>query len=320
MTDFGGAGGSTTRSMIIASAGPGSTIRRFFMALGSTNVGDRITSISRRRRRVTTASSSSSFCVSSMRYPYCCSSNCCQAVNRSTTTRKTLKPTERHISRWRSRSTSRTIGLFRTSFLIAHSNDSLMSIPRRAGNCQLSSSKFQVGTYLLVDTWDLHLLHGPQLGTAGAGIALDFGRCRDHRSFGPDRDPPLGLQRAERVLHDPILERVERDHRHAAAVVETVHGPPEKAVEPFKFPVHPDADRLKRARRRIDPRIPLARNRPADHVREPARRGDRRLGSRRQNRPCHPPRVPFLAKRVDHVRQRLLVSRRHHFRRGTPRG
>src|SRR5688500_3733241 len=69
--------------------------------------------------------------------------------------------------------------------------------------CQLSSDKFQVGTYLLVDTWDLHLLHGPQLGAAGAGIALDFRRCRDDRSFGPDRYPSLRLQRAEGVLHDP---------------------------------------------------------------------------------------------------------------------
>src|SRR5687767_15045155 len=116
-------------------------------------------------------------------------------MNNRTTTRKTLTPTERHISRWRSRSTSRTIGLFRTSFLMAHSNDSpLMSIPRTATS---GAPDPPCGLRRPFD--------GTQLGAARADIAFNFRRRRYHRPFRPDRDVPVRLQRPEGVLHDAIL-------------------------------------------------------------------------------------------------------------------
>src|SRR6187399_438142 len=130
-----------------------------------------------------------------------------------------------------------------------------------------------------------------QLGAAGAGIALDFRRCRNHRPFRPDRDPSLGLERPEGVLHDSILEGVKRNDRHSTAGVEPAGRPSKKPIEPLELSIHPDADRLKRACGRIDPRVTLAWNRPANDIGKPPGRGDRRLGSRRQDCPCHAPRM-----------------------------
>ena len=100
-------------------------------------------------------------------------------------------PTERHSWRCRASSTSRTIGLFRTSFLIAYSKSiaahASLSIARslalRARGLRATSSS---------------------PGTTGL-------RGQDAQRASP------AAERPERVLDDAILERVERDHREPRA-------------------------------------------------------------------------------------------------------
>ena len=84
------------------------------------------------------------------------------------------------------------------------------------------------------------------------------------------------------------------------------------AVEPLELAVHPDADRLERPRRRIDPRVALARNRSPDDVRQAARRLDAPRPACLDDRPRDASRVPFLAEFVDHVRQRSFIGGRQH--------
>src|SRR5438093_13521449 len=78
--------------------------------------------VARRRCPLITSPSAHTSCMFPRQYPWRTNSQCCHDEKRSTDTKKRPSPTERHISRCRSRSISRTMGLFRTSFLIAYSN------------------------------------------------------------------------------------------------------------------------------------------------------------------------------------------------------
>ena len=57
----------------------------------------------------------------------------------------------------------------------------------------------------------------PQLRAPRARVPFDLGLRRHDRPLGPDRDRARRLQRAQRVLHDAILERVKRDHHQPPA-------------------------------------------------------------------------------------------------------
>jgi hypothetical protein len=81
-------------------------------------------------------------------------------------------------------------------------------------------------------------------------------------------------ERAQRVLHDAILERVKRDHDQPRAGAQPARGRLENAIEPVELAVDPDAQRLERARRRIDPHVAALRDRAADDRGEPAGRVD----------------------------------------------
>ena len=205
-----------------------------------------------------------------MRYPCRKSSNCCHAVNSSTTTRKTLDadrgpqfPLALEIDLTDDRIVPDVLldGPFER---FAHVDPPCFPGHLLARTCTRDSQR--------PSAWRCargHCSRFPPVTAPPVGFWSGW------------RDPPLGLQRAERVLHDPILERVERDHRERPPSSRRSTARFEKSVEPFKLPVHPDPEGLKRARRRIDPRVAVARNRPANDVREPACRGDRRLGARR---------------------------------------
>ena len=167
-------------------------------------------------------------------------------------TRKTPISDERHISRCRSRSTSRTIGLLRTSFLIAYSKVSaVMSAPPVLTAWLPATSRCA-----RVDS----VRSRPRSAPAAAWSACVIASRR--------------LQRPQRVLHDAVLERVERDHHQPSGWREPAGRVREKAVEPLELAIDPDADRLERPRRRVDARVALARDRPPHDVGQPARRLD----------------------------------------------
>ena len=191
-------------------------------------------------------------------------------------------------------STSRTIGLLRTSFLMAYSKvrhaappvspaPTPPAPPRAASRC------------------------------APAGCAAL--RRRPARSASSSA-PRTGAsrrcaERAQRVLHDPVLERVKRDHDEPRAGAQPPRGRLEERVEPVELAVHPDAQRLERARRRIDPLIaraagpPAARSPPAAPVVV-----DRRLAPRRDDRARDAAREAFLAVARRSRRRAPLRSRR----------
>ena len=136
------------------------------------------------------------------------------------------------------------------------------------------------------------------------------------RPLRPNGDRARRLQRAERVLHHAILERVERQHHQPSSRRQPRRRSHEKTVQPLQFLVDPDSDRLERSRRRIDARVPLARNGPPHDVSQLPRRLDAAALSCLDNRPRHAPRVTLFTQLVDHVRQCLLVDRCQHLGRG----
>ena len=97
-------------------------------------------------------------------------------------------PTDFHSSRCRASSTSRTIGLLRTSFLIAYSNASAMVY------ASLSAAR----SFAL-------RARGLRCTSSSSG---DERLLRQHLHARPSRC----CERAQRVLDDAVLERVKRDH------------------------------------------------------------------------------------------------------------
>ena len=124
------------------------------------------------------------------------------------------------------------------------------------------------------------------------------------------------LQRAKRVLHDAIFERVERQNHESPARCQPRGGAREKAVQSFELAIDPDANRLKRARRRIDACVSLAWNGSPHDVRQLPRRLDQSRLLDVDDRARHAPRVTLLTELVDHVCERLLVDGCQHLGRG----
>src|SRR4029079_17529053 len=143
-------------------------------------------------------------CSSSTWQPWRSSSKCCHAENSRATTRKPAMPTDFHSSRCFSSSTSRTIGLLRTSFRIAYSDGFITGFFARA---RAFPSR--------------HPFRGAELGAARARIAVDFRVGRDERLLGQHLYQPVALlQRPQRVLDDAVLEGVEGDHHQPRAGAE----------------------------------------------------------------------------------------------------
>src|SRR5206468_8152432 len=169
-------------------------------------------------------------------------------------------PTDAHNSRWRAWSTSRTIGLLRTSFLMAYSNGSGIS-RQPFGGAQLRATSTRVLRHLVVG--------------------------RHERFSGQDADERLAtLEGTQRVLHDAILERMKCDDDKPSARAQPGGGRLDESIEPFELAVHPDAKRLKRACRRIDPHESAARNRAAHDGREAKGRVDGRVLARLDDGAC----------------------------------
>src|SRR6185436_5271827 len=128
-------------------------------------------------------------------------------------------------------------------------------------------------------------LRRAELGAPRAWVGRHFFVARHDRLLRQHLHEAVALlQRAQRVLDDAVFERVKGDHDQAPAGPQPAGGRFDEAVEPVELTVHPDAQRLKRARRRIDALVAAARQRAADDGGETAGGDDRRFVARLDDR------------------------------------
>ena len=126
-------------------------------------------------------------------------------------------------------------------------------------------------------------------------------------------------ERPQRVLDDPILERVKRNRDQARARLQAPRHGLQKFVDVVELAVHPDAKRLKRARRRIDPREPVPRHRSSHNRGELSGRLERRRFARLHDAARDAPRESLLAEPVDRVRDLCLFRAAQQLRGGRAR-
>jgi hypothetical protein len=110
------------------------------------------------------------------------------------------------------------------------------------------------------------------------------------------------------VLDDAILERVKRDHHQARPDRQAVRHSRQKCVDVVELAVHPDAERLERARRRIDPRESAPRHCSSHDRRQLRSRLERGCGPRLHDAPRDSPRVPLLAKLINRIGDLRFLS------------
>ena len=107
---------------------------------------------------------------------------------------------------------------------------------------------------------------------AGAGAATDVLFANGSAGNGAAR-----FESAQRVLHDPILERMKRDDDEPRARAQASHRGFDEPIESVELAVHPDAQGLKRARRGIDPMPAAARHAGSYQIGQLRRRSNCRL-------------------------------------------
>src|SRR3989338_8321913 len=96
------------------------------------------------------------------------------------------------------------------------------------------------------------LLNGAKFCGTGAGISKNFlVVCRD-RLFGKQSPVLFAGQAPELLLHDAVLERMERDDGRAAPGKQDAVEVAERAPHVLEFAVREDAASLERAGRRIE--------------------------------------------------------------------
>ena len=101
------------------------------------------------------------------------------------------------------------------------------------------------------------------------GLRAHLRLAGHHRLLRQHGDARLACrQRPEGVLHDPILERVERDDHQPRPGAQPRRGRLQEAIELVQLAVHPDPQRLERPRGRIDPAAARARHGPPDDRRQ----------------------------------------------------
>ena len=177
------------RSITSVSAGVAGRIFSSLTARRSISCGRRSVSSSRRSCRLTSASCVRAWRSSSIWRLVSTISKCCHAEKSSMATISPASRACRMNSRRCVRSTSRTTGLFRMSFLMAYSTSMLMPPSPRPASLALRARGLRA------------ISSSP--GTTGRRVTSDT--------------VAAGGAAAERVLDDPVLERVERDDRQPAA-------------------------------------------------------------------------------------------------------
>ena len=125
------------------------------------------------------------------------------------------------------------------------------------------------------------------------------------------RDP--AASRGQELLHDPVLERMERHHRQAAAWTQQGFRCSQRPLQLAELVIDVDAKRLKGPGRRID------FSAPAEHIgydrgELPGAR-DRRLATTLDDRFGDPPTGTLLAIAIDDRGERSLVGAIDHISR-----
>src|SRR5439155_8606681 len=168
-----------------------------------------------------------------------------------------------------------------------------------------------------------HLDGRAQPRRPGARIRGHLGRARLDRAaldraqlrlVPADADREVGRARAaalalaEEALDDPILERVEADHRKPSAGPQQLERRRQRGLERSELLVDRDPQRLEDALRRMPVAEPRRRgNRRPDRLDEIARPLERLLAPPPDDRPRDLPRVPLLAVPPEDRRQLFLV-------------
>src|ERR1700730_3201336 len=94
--------------------------------------------------------------------------------------------------------------------------------------------------------WSGQLLRRAKLGASGAWVPSHFVLVRGERPFRQHSQGRVFAsgQGAKRVLHDAILERMERDHDQPRADLQTSRGRLEESIQPLELAIHPNAEGL----------------------------------------------------------------------------
>src|SRR5215204_690935 len=95
---------------------------------------------------------------------------------------------------------------------------------------------------------------------------------------------------------------MERNHDKARRRFQTLRDDPEERVDVVELAIHPDSKRLKCARRGIDPRKAMPRDRFPDDRGELRRRLERRRLARLHDASRDTARKPLLTELVDRIR------------------
>src|SRR5688572_28233413 len=96
-----------------------------------------------------------------------------------------------------------------------------------------------------------------QFGAARARVGGNLLVGRAHWSARLDIQP---IVVSKRFLYEPILERVKTDYCQPPTCPQAIGYSTQGHFEPLQFVVHRDTQRLKRARRRIDPLVARSRD------------------------------------------------------------
>ena len=151
---------------------------------------------------------------------------------------------------------------------------------------------------------DATFLAARSLALRERGFCSVSPRDGDHRLLG-EALPDRRLQKG--ALDQPVLERVKRDHRQDAARAEHARRQLEQRVELLDLVVHGDAQRLERARRRIDAAHPRRTDRAHHGAAQVERRRELPVPHGLLDAARDAARAPLFAVLVDEVGQ--LVGR-----------
>ena len=120
----------------------------------------------------------------------------------------------------------------------------------------------------------------------------------------PRRPRRFAAAQPQEVLHFPIFQRVKRHHHQAAARRQQPFSGNQPAVELSEFIVDPDAQRLERPCRRVQP-VGTART-DLNDIGELQRIENGRLDASAHDRRGDAARRPFLAEGIKNVRKLVL--------------